>query len=421
MTTNAASIAPENRQALRCNAARLWDSLMQLARIGATPAGGVRRLTLTDLDGEARRHAIDWLRDCGCSIRIDAIGNIHATRPGTEELDPIGIGSHLDTQPNGGRFDGSYGVMAGLEVLRCLEDHGIRTRHPVNVTIWTNEEGSRFTPVMMGSGVYAGAFTLEHCLAQRDRYGRSVEEALEAIGFAGRDEAPSLAAYFEPHIEQGPILEEEGITIGAVETALGQRWFDVVVTGQDAHAGPTPLSMRRDALLGAARIVAAVRRIAETHPDEARGTVGQLDVTPNSRNVIPGRVALTVDLRNARDETLSRMVDALRAECAAIAEQDRLEISLDEVVYFPPCRFDPALVALVERAAERVGHSRRRIASGAGHDAVYVARRHRAAMIFVPCEGGISHNEAENAQPEHLAAGTDVLLEAVLAFDRGEA
>jgi len=421
MTTNAASIAPAPREALRCNGARLWDSLMQLARIGATPAGGVRRLTLTELDGEARRLAIDWLRDCGCSIRIDPIGNIHATRAGIETLDPIGIGSHLDTQPNGGRFDGAYGVMAGLEVLRSLEDHGIRTRHPVNVTIWTNEEGSRFTPVMMGSGVYAGAFTLEHCLAQRDRDGQTVGAALEAIGFAGRDTAPSLAAYFEPHIEQGPILEDEGITIGAVETALGQRWFDVTITGQDAHAGPTPLSMRRDALLGAARVVAAVRRIAQTHPDEARGTVGQLDVTPNSRNVIPGRVALTVDLRNARDETLSRMVDALRAECAAIAAEERLDIALDEVVYFPPCRFDPGLVGLVERAAQRLGHSHRRIASGAGHDAVYVARRHPAAMIFVPCEGGISHNETENAKPEHLAAGTDVLLEAVLAFDRGEA
>ncbi len=416
---NLASIDQETPAALRCDGARLWDSLMTLARIGATPAGGVRRLTLTELDGESRRLVIDWLRDCGCSIRIDAIGNIHATRPGTEDLDPIGIGSHLDTQPNGGRFDGAYGVMAGLEVLRSLDDHGIRTRHPVNVTIWTNEEGSRFTPVMMGSGVYAGAFTLEHCLGQRDRDGHSVGDALEAIGFAGRDAAPALAAYFEPHIEQGPILEAEDIIIGAVETALGQRWFDVVITGQDAHAGPTPLAMRRDALLGAARVIAAVRRIAEEHPDEARGTVGQLDVTPNSRNVIPGRVALTVDLRNARDETLSRMVEALRTECATIAAEDSLEITLEEVVYFPPCRFDPALVSAIESAASRLGHSHRRIASGAGHDAVYVARRHRAAMIFVPCEGGISHNEIENAQPEHLAAGTDVLLETVLAFDRG--
>jgi len=419
--TSIVSIDPQTREGLRCNGTRLWDSLMTLARIGATPAGGVRRLTLTELDGESRRLVIDWLRDCGCGIRIDAIGNIHATRPGTEDLDPIGMGSHLDTQPNGGRFDGAYGVLAGLEVLRSLDDHGIRTRHPVNVTIWTNEEGSRFTPVMMGSGVYAGAFTLEHCLAQRDREGRSVGDALDAIGFAGRDAAPALAAYFEPHIEQGPILEAEVITIGAVEGALGQRWFDVLITGQDAHAGPTPLAMRRDALLGAARIIAAVRRIAEEHPDEARGTVGELSVTPNSRNVIPGRVALTVDFRNARDETLSRMVDALRAECAAIAASDRLEIGLEEVVYFPPCHFDPALVTLVEQAAARLGHSHRRITSGAGHDAVYVARRHPAAMIFVPCEGGISHNEIENAQPEHLAAGTDVLLEAVLAFDRDAA
>jgi N-carbamoyl-L-amino-acid hydrolase len=268
---------------------------------------------------------------------------------------------------------------------------------------------------MMGSGVYAGAFTLDHCLTQVDRDGVSVASSLAAIGYAGSDTAPRFAAYFEPHIEQGPVLEAEGITIGAVEGALGQRWFDATVTGQDAHAGPTPLPMRRDALLAASRVVQLVRTIAAEAPDYARGTVGQMFVHPNSRNVIPGRVELTIDFRNARDQTLDAMVARLHTEVARIADEERVAIDLREVVYFPPCAFDPVLVEGIEAEAARLGHSVRRIASGAGHDAVYVARTCPTAMIFVPCEGGISHNEIENAQPADLAAGAAVLLGAVLA------
>lgn len=412
----------------RVDGVRLWDSLMALARIGATAKGGVRRIALTELDRQGREQVVAWLREAGCQVRVDAIGNVFAIRPGrrgngfdaagaplTDPADlPVAVGSHIDTQPSGGRFDGNYGVLAGLEVLRALEAAGVVTDRPLAVAIWTNEEGTRFTPVMMGSGVYCGAFTLEHCLAQQDRDGVSVGEALAGIGYRGTDTAPRFAAYFEPHIEQGPVLEHEGVTIGAVEGALGQRWFDVTVTGQDAHAGPTPIGMRRDALLAASRMVIEVRRIASEHPDYARGTVGQMFVSPNSRNVIPGQVEFTVDFRNASDATLTAMCEDLRRSAARVAAEDGVRIEIAETVYFPPCAFDPLLVAGIETGARALGHTVRRIASGAGHDAVYVARTCPTAMIFVPCEGGISHNEIENAQPEHLAAGAQVLLGAVL-------
>jgi N-carbamoyl-L-amino-acid hydrolase len=266
----------------------------------------------------------------------------------------------------------------------------------------------------MGSGVYCGAFDVEHCLAQRDREGISVAQALAAIDYAGSDTPPRFAAYFEPHIEQGPVLEREGKTIGAVEGALGQRWFDVVVTGQDAHAGPTPIAMRRDALLSASRLVIEVRRIAAESPDYARGTVGQMFVHPNSRNVIPGRVEFSVDFRNAREETLLAMVAQLREAAQRVADEDGVQVSVDEVVHFPPCAFEPSLVAGIEQDAAALGHGVMRLASGAGHDAVYVARTCPTAMIFVPCEGGISHNEIESATPQDLAAGCDVLLRSVL-------
>ena len=407
----------KNPASLAIDGDRLWSSLMELARIGATPKGGVARLALTDLDRQGRDLVCGWLREAGCTLRVDGIGNVYAIRPdrnGRIDAPAVAVGSHIDTQPNGGKFDGNYGVLAGLEVLRTLNDHGVQTERPYAVAIWTNEEGSRFTPVMMGSGVYAGAFTLEHCLAQRDRDGVSAGEALAAIGYAGKDQPPALATYLEPHIEQGPVLEREGITIGAVETALGQRWFDVTVTGQDAHAGPTPIEMRRDALLAASKLVIEVRRIASQYPDYARGTVGQMQVIPNSRNVIPGKVVFSVDFRNASETTLAAMAEDLRATAARVAAEDKVEVQVEQVVHFPPCAFDPALVAAVEQGAKSAGHSVRRIASGAGHDAVYVARKCPTAMIFVPCEGGISHNEIENAAPADLAAGCQVLLRAVL-------
>ena len=400
---------------LRINADRLWGSLMELARIGATPKGGVRRLTLTEEDRLARDLFARWAREAGCAVEVDGIGNIFARRAGSDpSAAPVAMGSHLDSQPSGGKFDGAYGVIAGLEVVRTLNDAGLRTRAPLEVVSWTNEEGSRFTPVMMGSGVFAGVFTLAHARAQKDVDGRSVGEALDAIGYAGGARPHRLAAYFEAHIEQGPVLENERCTIGVVRGALGQRWYDVTVTGQDAHAGPTPMALRRDALLAASRLVQEVNRIAREFPDEARGTVGYLQVRPNSRNVIPGEVRTTVDFRNAKAGTLDAMCAALADAARRIEAECRVQIELREATYFRPCEFDAGMVALVRQGASALGYRHRDIVSGAGHDAVHVARTTPTAMIFIPCEGGISHNEIESATPADLAAGCNVLLQAAL-------
>lgn len=417
-TTNELSTATHVR-ALRVNGQRLWDSLMQLAQLGATEKGGVCRIALTDLDRQGRDLFARWARAAGCEVRVDAIGNIFARRAGRNPaLAPVTTGSHIDTQPTGGKFDGNYGVLAGLEVIRSLNDAGIQTEAPLEVAVWTNEEGSRFVPVMMGSGVFAGAFTLEHALAQRDTEGVSVAEALSAIGYAGAVPASAAAspvgAYFEAHIEQGPVLEANERVIGVVEGALGQRWYDVVLQGMEAHAGPTPMELRKDALLAAAELVVEVNRIALAHAPHGRGTVGWIDNYPNSRNVIPGRVKLSVDLRAADDGVLSAMDAAFKEAVQRIAAQGQVEATAEQVVYFPPQPFAPALVSAVREAAQDQGMTWMNVISGAGHDAVYLARVCPAAMIFVPCLDGISHNEIEDAQPEHLEAGCNVLLQAML-------
>ena len=403
--------------ALRIDGARLWQSLMDLAQIGATPKGGVCRIALTDLDRQGRDLFVQWARGAGCSIRVDAIGNIFARRAGQDDsLPPVMTGSHIDTQPTGGKFDGNYGVLAGLEVVRTLNAASVRTRAPIEVAVWTNEEGSRFVPVMMGSGVFAGAFTLEHALAQRDAQGVSVGEALASIGYAGQlGPAPAVGSYFEAHIEQGPVLENHARVIGVVTAALGQRWYDVTVQGMEAHAGPTPMELRRDALLAASELVLEVNRIAVQRAPHARGTVGTMELFPNSRNVIPGRASLSVDLRAPDDAQLLDMDAALRAACARIATERSLQITVEQVVYFPPQPFTPQLVQAVRANADDLGYSSMDVVSGAGHDAVYLARVAPAAMIFVPCDDGISHNEIENAAAEHLEAGCNVLLRAMLA------
>ncbi len=348
---------------LRIDGKRLWQSLMDLAQIGATPKGGVKRLTLTDEDRRARDLFCRWAREAGLAVEFDGIGNLFARRAGTDpSLPPVAMGSHLDSQPSGGKFDGAYGVMAGLEVLRTLNDAGLRTRAPMEVVSWTNEEGSRFTPVLMGSGVFSGVFTLEHVRAQRDLDGVSVGDALEKIGYAGSARAHKLGAYFEAHIEQGPVLENEGKTIGVVLGALGQRWYDVTVTGQDAHAGPTPMELRQDALIGASRLVLDVNRIAREFPDYARGTVGFLQVKPNSRNVIPGEVRTTVDFRNAKASTL----DAMCEELKRAAKAHRGGVPGDDRV-----ARERVLQAL--RVRPRAGGARARRRRGAGP----VAPRHR--------------------------------------------
>jgi beta-ureidopropionase / N-carbamoyl-L-amino-acid hydrolase len=400
----------------RIDGERLWRSLMELAKIGATPKGGVRRITLTEEDRQGRELFGRWAREAGLEMRCDAIGNLFARREGADpSAAPVMVGSHLDSQPSGGRFDGAYGVMAGLEIVRTLNDRGVRTRAPLEVASFTNEEGSRFAPTMMGSGVFTGTYALADVLKNKDVEGKTVAEALEGIGARGEAKPHEVGAYFEVHIEQGPVLEDTKTTIGVVQGALGQRWFDVVLTGQDAHAGPTPMALRKDALIAASRLVLEVNRIANGYPDNARGTVGHMQVRPNSRNVVPGEVRMTVDLRNAKDSTLSRMAEDLRATLERISRETNVQSEIREVVYFPPSEFTPELVASVRDAAKRLGFSHRDIVSGAAHDAVYMARIAPTAMVFVPCEGGISHNEIENARQEDLAAGCDVLLQAVLA------
>ena len=402
---------------LRIDSDRLWQSLMEMARIGATPKGGVCRLALTDLDRQGRDLFAQWAKSVGCTVEIDRVGNMFARRPGKRaDLPAVMTGSHLDTQPTGGRFDGVYGVLAGLEVLRTLADTKIETDRAIEVAVWTNEEGSRFSPAMMGSGVYAGVFAQDEVDAKQDIDGVSFAQALDRIGYRG--EAPvggrATAAYFEAHIEQGPILEAEKKTIGIVTGAQGQRWYEVTVVGQEAHAGPTPMRRRKDALVGAARMIETVNAIGLEFQPYACATVGFIQSSPNSRNTIPGRVFFTVDFRHPDDARLSGMDAALKERCAAIAASAGLALEIKDFWYFPPTPFAPTLVDAVRSGAAMFDYPAMEIVSGAGHDAVYMARVAPTAMIFVPCVDGISHNEVEDAKPDDLAAGCNVLLHAIL-------
>ncbi len=402
---------------IKVNGQRLWDSLMTMAKIGATPKGGVCRLALTDLDREGRDLIVSWAKAAGCTVSVDQMGNVFMRRAG-RNLDalPVVTGSHADSQPTGGRFDGIYGVLGGLEVIRSLNDRGIETEHPIEVVIWTNEEGSRFAPAMVASGVFAGVFSLDYGLSRKDVDGKTIGEELERIGFAG--DVPcggrKLHAAFELHIEQGPILEAEDKTIGVVTDAQGQRWYEITLTGQEAHAGPTPMPRRKDALLGASRVVDLVNRIGLDNAPLGCATVGMMQVHPNSRNVIPGRVFFTVDFRHPDDAVLARMDAALREGVARIAGEIGLETALEQIFYYEPVKFDAACVASVRAAAQRFGYSHRDMVSGAGHDACYLAQVAPTSMVFVPCVDGISHNEIEDATQEWIEAGANVLLHAML-------
>jgi beta-ureidopropionase / N-carbamoyl-L-amino-acid hydrolase len=402
---------------LTINGKRLWDSLMEMAKIGATPKGGVCRLALTDLDKQGRDLFVRWAKEAGCTINVDKMGNVFARRAGKDDsLTPVVTGSHADSQPTGGRFDGIYGVLGGLEVIRSLNDHGIETDRPIEVVIWTNEEGSRFAPAMVASGVFAGVFTLDYGLSRADVDGKTMGEELARIGYAGdRPMGKPIHAAFELHIEQGPILEAEGKTIGVVHAAQGQRWYEVIYTGQESHAGPTPMPRRRDALLGAARVIELVNRIGLEHAPYACATVGMIQNHPNSRNVIPGRVFFTIDIRHPEDAVLAEMDRKVREGVARIAAETKLEVTkLEQIFYYAPIAFDKACVDSVRAAAERFGYSHRDIVSGAGHDACYLSKVAPTAMIFVPCVDGISHNEVEDATPEWIEAGGNVLLHAML-------
>lgn len=406
---------------LKIDPQRLWDTLMETAKIGGTPKGGIRRLTLTQEDKRVR----DWFRaQCealGCVVTVDEVGTMFARRPGKDpSAAPIAFGSHLDTQPTGGKFDGNLGVLAGLEVLRTLNDLDYKTNAPLELVNWTNEEGSRFAPAMLASGVFAGAFTREEAYGKRDRDGVSFVDALEAIGYRGSEPVGErrFAGLFELHIEQGPILEKEERMIGVVTGVQGMRWYEVTVTGQDAHTGATPMYLRKNALLGAARMIDAIDAIAQAHAPDAVGTVGLIENRPNSRNVIPGEVFFTVDLRHPSEATLDAMEKEFRAALARILTPLGLTYAEARIWTSPAVAFAPALIACVREGAAAAGFATRDMVSGAGHDAAYVARVAPTTMIFVPCAGGVSHNEAESTSFEECAAGAQTLLEAVLAYDR---
>jgi beta-ureidopropionase / N-carbamoyl-L-amino-acid hydrolase len=406
---------------LQIDGKRLWDDLMATAQIGATAKGGICRLTLTDLDAEVR----DWFKaQCaalGATVTVDQVGNMFARRPGKNAaLPPIAMGSHLDTQPTGGKFDGTLGVLGALEALRTLAAAGYETNAPIEVVNWTNEEGARFAPPMLASGVFAGAFTPEYAYARTDRDGKTFGEELQRIGYRGSEPAGAhkLSALFELHIEQGPILEAEGRMIGIVAGAQGMRWYEVTVTGQEAHTGATPMRLRKNALLGAARLVDRIDAIAREHAPDAVGTVGLIENRPNSRNVVPGEVFFTVDFRHPDESVLDAMQTKLRAAFGDILHPLGLSCTEARIWDSAPVKFAPELIECVRLGAEKAGFSTRDMISGAGHDSCYVARVAPTAMIFVPCAGGISHNEAEYTSPAQCAAGAQVLLNAVLEFDR---
>ncbi len=402
----------------RIDGKRLWNSLMDMARFGATPKGGVRRLTLTDIDRQGRDHFRARCEAAGLTVRVDEIGNMFARRPGRDPSRlPVLMGSHLDSQPSGGKFDGALGVIAGLEVMQSLNDLAITTEAPIELVNWTDEEGCRFGHSLMGSGVWAGVYTRDKAYALADTEGVTVEQALDSIGYRGAEPAKPFPAdaYFELHIEQGPILEREEKQIGIVTGAQAQVWYDAVATGQDSHAGTTPPSARRDALVTTARIIDLVDRMMRARGEDGRGTVGQLLVAPNSRNVVPGEVRFSVEFRHPNGQEVDSIAAEFPPAAAAIAAEAGITWNLTELFRIPPQPFDPACVDLVRQAASRLGLSAREIVSGAGHDAVYVARHVPTAMIFTPCKDGLSHNEAESIEPAEAEAGAQVLFEAVLA------
>jgi N-carbamoyl-L-amino-acid hydrolase len=408
-------------QNLQINPQRLWDSLMETAQIGATANGGICRLTLTDFDRQVR----DWLKtQCGalgCTVTVDEVGNMFARRPGkNRNLPPIAVGSHLDTQPTGGKFDGTLGVLGALETLRTLHEAGQETNAPIELVNWTNEEGARFAPPMLASGVFAGAFSTEYAYSRTDRDGKTFAAELQRIGYRGAEKAGGhkLAALFELHIEQGPVLEAEGCTIGVVHGVQGMRWYEITIIGQAAHTGSTPMGLRKNALLGAARMIERVDAIARTHAPNAVGTVGLIENKPNSRNVIPSEVFFTVDFRHPDDDVLGIMEERFRAALAESLQPLGLSHREARIWNSPAIKFAPELTECVRVGAQRAGFAARDMISGAGHDAAYIARVAPTAMIFVPCAGGISHNEAESASFADCAAGVQVLLNAVLEYDR---
>ena len=390
---------------------------MEMAQIGATPRGGCNRQALTDEDRRGRDLFVQWCKAAGCGIKVDEMGNIFARRAGTDEsLPPVIAGSHLDTQPTGGKFDGVYGVLAGLEVMRTLQDAGVETRSPLEVVVWTNEEGARFAPAMVGSGVWAGQMRRDEIYAVTDAQGKTFVGELERIGYRGDVAAvpKPIRAAFEVHIEQGPILEAEGLQIGVLTGVQGCRWYDLIIEGQPVHAGPTPMEVRRDPFMAVLPILQYCYDLAARFAPWGRATFGGISAEPGSRNTVPEKLVVNVDLRHPDPVVLDEMDREFRAMTDRTCAAKSLEGRVEELWHMPVTEFDPECVEAVRSATRALGYSHREMVSGAGHDSLYVAKVAPTSMIFVPCQGGISHNEAESAKPEDLEAGCNVLLHAML-------
>ncbi len=402
---------------LRIDGDRLWDSIMEMAKIGPGVAGGNNRQTLTDEDGEGRHLFKRWCDEAGLTMGVDELGNMFARREGTDpDALPVYVGSHLDTQPTGGKYDGVLGVLGGLELVRTLNDLDIKTRHPIVVTNWTNEEGTRYAPAMLASGVFAGVHERDWAYDRVDAKGKRFGDELERIGWKGDEKVGErkMHAMFELHIEQGPILEAEGKDIGVVTHGQGLSWTQVTVTGKDSHTGSTPMPMRRNAGLGMARILELVDEIAWSHKPHAVGAAGHIEVFPNSRNVIPGKAVFTVDFRSPDLAVIKDMEQRLAEGARAICKDMELDVDFEKVGGFDPVEFDETCVKAVRDAAERLGYSHRNIVSGAGHDACWISRVAPTAMVMCPCVDGLSHNEAEEISKEWATAGVDVLFHAVV-------
>lgn len=407
----------ERGKNFRINGDRLWGALMEMAKIGPGVAGGNNRQTLTDADAEGRSLFQSWCEAEGMRMGLDKMGNMFARHEGSDpSLPPVMVGSHLDTQPTGGKYDGVLGVLAGLEIIRTLNETGIKTKHPIEVVNWTNEEGTRFSPPMLASGVFAGVHSLDWAYDREDAAGTTFGNELARIGWIGEEEVGErkLAAFFELHIEQGPILEDEEIDIGVVTHGQGLSWLQVTLIGRESHTGSTPMLKRVNAGLGMARITQLVDEIAWSHAPLAVGAVGHCDVYPNSRNIIPGKVVFTIDFRHPTQEVIDDMGKRLRSGAQAICEEIGLTIEIEQVGQFEPVEFDDDCVSAVRRAAERLGYSHRDIVSGAGHDACWINRIAPTAMVMCPCVDGLSHNEAEDITKEWATAGADVLFHAVV-------
>ena len=399
------------------NGSRLWNRLMEMAKIGATDKGGCNRQALTDLDKDGRDLFCAWARNAGCTIKIDQMGNIFARREGRNiESASVIAGSHLDTQPTGGKFDGVYGVLAALEVIETLNDHSIETDHPIEAVVWTNEEGARFSPAMIGSGVFCGEFEIEFAHKIEDKNGVQLGEELSRINYCGDAScAPfPIKAAFEAHIEQGPILEAEDKTIGVVTGVQGMRWFNIVISGEPVHAGPTPMNARKDPMNALSKIMTAIYEITSDYAPDSRATFGDVAATPGSRNTVPEVVTLAVDIRHPNEAMLDEIDHQMRTAIDKISTETKTSAIVETIWHSPAVEFDQGCISAVRAGVEKTGKDYMEMVSGAGHDSVYISRVAPTAMIFVPCKDGISHNEAEDAKPEHLETGANVLLNAII-------